>query len=165
MPIIILEGVDGAGKSTLAKKIAALSPLPVRLEHRGEIKSTPEEEYIKPLMYSRDDELIIADRWHVGEMIYGPIYRGKSLVAGDYNRIIEGLLDTLGAAKVILSPSLKVVRNRLAKRGEDYLQPNDVAAVHAFYETYAEMPGWRKVSKVTRSTAQEILDKALGGAR
>jgi hypothetical protein len=96
-------------------------------------------------------------------MIYGPIYRGKSLVAGDYNMVIEQLLTDIGALKIIVSPPLDVVKARLAHRGEDYLKPEHVDEVHAFYERYAVEYGYHLLREVADTTIQELLDLALEG--
>lgn len=163
MPVIILEGVDGSGKSTLATKLFGASPVPTTLLHRGPMQGTVEEEYIYPLNTLQPGRLLIADRWHVGEMIYGPIYRGKSLVAGDYNLVIEKLLSDMNAVKVMVSPPVEVVKARLDHRGEDYLKPEHVDEVHAFYERYAIEYGYRLIREVTDTTVQELLTAALEG--
>lgn len=135
MPIIILEGVDGSGKSTLADKLAVAGEAAgykVIKEHRGPIQSTIVDEYVRPLFDVAHDELLIADRWHVGELIYGPLYRGVSL-AKPHLEAIEGLLDMLHGVRVIVTAPLPVIRTRLEARGEDYLKPEHVERVHGAY--------------------------------
>ncbi len=161
MPVIILEGIDGSGKSTLAEALLKASPLKTTIVHRGPLEGTVEDELIYPLQKIADDELLITDRWHVGEMIYGPIYRGKSQVAGEYNDIIEDLLWSMNAVKVVLSPPLSIVKRRLIERGEDYLQPEHIDEVHEFYERYANEYGYRLIREVTDSTVSELITAAL----
>lgn len=163
MPVIILEGIDGSGKSTLAEHILEASQVKTTIVHRGPLEGTVEDELIYPLLRLQPDELLITDRWHVGEMIYGPIYRGKSLVEGDYNDIIENMLWDMNAVKVILSPSLSVVRRRLIERGEDYLQPEHINQVHEAYEQYAADFGYRLIREVTPTTAKELYALAMEG--
>ena len=69
--------------------------------HRGPMKGSVVEEYVAPLFKVAADELLIADRWHVGEMIYGPIYRGISYVDSVLEHI-ESILEDLGAIKLIM---------------------------------------------------------------
>lgn len=157
MPIIILEGVDGSGKSTLASKLATAGELAgynVIREHRGPIKSTVIDEYVKPLFDIGPNDLLIADRWHVGELIYGPLYRGISL-AKPHLEAIEGLLDMLHACRVIVTAPLPVIRNRLEARGEDYLKPQDVEKVHGAYIEFGLQHGYYFVS------TQRGVDDAL----
>lgn len=163
MPVIILEGIDGAGKTTLAQHILEASQIETTIQHRGPLQGTVEDELIYPLQRVTDDELLISDRWHLGEMIYGPIYRGKSLVEGFYNDLIDSLLYDMNAVKVVLSPPLDVVKARLAARGEDYLQPEHVDQVHALYEALANKHNWRLIREVTPDTAKELLALAMEG--
>ena len=164
MPMIIIEGVDGSGKSTLAEMLAAASPLPVRIEHRGVPEKSIEDEYLAPLLKVGNDELVIADRWHVGETIYGPLYRGESQLLNrpSLNKVIEGVLDDIGAVRVILSPPLRTVKSRLKSRGEDYLQPEHVKLVHSQYEAYSKNNrNYILINKVTKETVQDLITKAV----
>ena len=160
MPIIILEGIDGSGKSTLAQRIAEKSPLPVRMEHRGPIKDTVQAEYVNPLFEVDEKELFIADRWHVGEMIYGPLYRGKTMVA-QYVGAIESILDWFGAVRIVMSPPIEVVRQRLQDRGEDYLKPEDVEHVHKAYEDFALAWDYRLFEEVSDDQIDFIIAAAI----
>lgn len=164
MPIIILEGIDGAGKTTLAQHILEASQIETTILHRGPLQGTVEDELIYPLQRVTDDELLITDRWHLGELIYGPIYRGKSVVEGFYNEIIDKILFDMNAVKVVLSPPLDVVKQRLQDRGEDYLQPEHVDQVHALYEELANKHDWRLIREVTCDTAKELLALAMEGS-
>lgn len=161
MPIIILEGIDGSGKTTLAHRILELSQIETTLVHRGPLEDTVENELIYPLQRVKDDELFIADRWHLGELIYGPIYRGKSEVEGFYNKIIDEMLFNMNAVKVVLSPPLDVVKERMAARGEDYLLPEHVDLVHSKYEELANKHDYRLIREITDDTARELLDLAM----
>lgn len=164
MPIIILEGIDGAGKTTLAQHILEASQIETTILHRGPLQGTVEDELIYPLQRVTADELLISDRWHLGELIYGPIYRGKSVVEGFYNDLIDQLLFDMNAVKVVLSPPLDVIKARLEARGEDYLQPEHVDQVHALYEELATKHDWRLIREVTPDTAKELLALAMEGA-
>lgn len=161
MPIIILEGIDGSGKSTLATHIANQSPLPAYIEHRGPIKTNVIEEYITPLFNVRSDELLIADRWHLSEMIYGPLYRGKTQVDWDTLTEIETVLDKLGALRVMVQPSLDTVTSRLESRGEDFLKADDVPLVYAAYRGFSFMLNYLPVSSTGIVSAKALLGKAL----
>lgn len=133
MPIIILEGIDGSGKSTLAGHIKELSPWPATIVPRGPIKTSIIEELITPLLNNPDDHLLIADRWHLSELIYGPLYRGKSEIDAESFAEIESVLKGLGALRVVISPKIEDVQLRLGLRGEDFLKPDHQQLVHAAY--------------------------------
>lgn len=163
MPIIVLEGIDGSGKSTLAEQILKLSPIKASIVHRGPLKGSVQDELITPLLEVPDDELMICDRWHVGELIYGPIYRGRSQVKGMYERQIERILASKAAVRVIVMPPLEVVKQRLEIRGEDYLQPEHVDQVHqAYVDFWTANPAWIGISNSDPNTAERLLNLALG---
>lgn len=167
MPIIIVEGVDGSGKSTFVEKL--LDTIPWGFDkikiHRGVPVGTVEQEYVDPLLRLRGKEFLVTDRWHVGEMIYGPIYRGESKVKGVWEDNIELYLGMKGAVRVIMAPPIEVVKQRLADRGEDYLKDEHVDEVYDFYKRYAEFHGYLVVEEGTDELAQELVAKAIEGAK
>lgn len=163
MSVIVLEGIDGAGKSTLAENIKKLAPVKTIIEHRGPLKGSVEEELLEPLQDLPTKTLMVCDRWHVGEMVYGPIYRGQSKVAGVWEKTIERTLDKMGAVKVIVAPALTEVKKRLDVRGEDYLQPEHVEQVYTAYKDFqAANPSWLLIESSDEATAQHLIDLALG---
>jgi len=133
--LIILEGVDGAGKSTLAGAISELIQEAhpedtVEYIHASQIKGTVYEEYVERLdnYTPSDGRHIIIDRWHVGERIYGPLYRNSSgydSSRGSYEWI-ELFLASKGARLWNVTQPLEVLQERLAARGEDYLEERHV---------------------------------------
>lgn len=153
MTLIIIEGVDGAGKSTLVEQLQ-----PATTMHFGPIKKAPMAEYIDPLLAYDHSYDLVCDRLHVGELVYGPIYRGQSTLNEAGRRYIEMFLDSRGAAKIILDAPLDEISRRLEHRGEDFLRPQDIERVHRFYRLYGSDHGWlvldRPIPMVVSSIAQ-----------
>lgn len=171
MPTIIIEGIDGAGKSTFIEKIdKAITESQEWYDkkwdkvfyHRGVPVGTIEQEYMNPLLRAKKNEFFVADRWHVGEMIYGPIYRGETLVSGQWEADIEQQLDRMNAIKIILLPPLEVVKKRLATRGEDYLQDEHIDDVYHFYSEYAEK--WNYTVFRWEDLSQTLADNVVSQA-
>ena len=83
---ILLEGIDGIGKSSLSKELAKGFNIPC-IKHLGKPKSIKRYKGCKikyqlevfrrfnRIMLSDID--IVYDRAHLGEFVYGPLYRGK----------------------------------------------------------------------------------------
>lgn len=133
---IILEGVDGSGKSSLASDIAARihKQYPgdtVHELHSGPLKTDPYTAYIKPFLDYKPGSGVhyVCDRLHVGERIYGPLYRGQSAITGAQWVWIEMWLASRGATLVHVTQTLETIRKRLAARGEDFLQDEHVEQV------------------------------------
>ena len=160
MPIIILEGIDGSGKSTLATRIAERWPGKSTIIHRGPIQSSVEEELIQPLLNLKPDELLIADRWHLSELIYGPLYRGQSRIDRLTLRRIEEVLDQQDAVRVVLQPPLGDVIERLHTRGEDFLADGDISHVYAAYYKLARAWGYTVLTDNGEAQAQQLITAA-----
>lgn len=167
--LIVLEGVDGAGKSTLTDRL--LSTLPdhsTKRLHCGPLKGDPMRAYELPL---RDyvpggNEHIVCDRWHVGELVYGPLYRGRSALSEAMRLHVEMLLDKLGAYKLVVTTDMRTLRQRLAARGEDFLKPEHVGIVWDFYNEYAHKHQWQRVeSDAMMSTIKTQATKLEKQAR
>lgn len=158
--LIVLEGVDGAGKTTLTERLLHQFPDAIRL-HSGPLKEDPFRAYEWRLRDYRPDssQVIITDRWHVGELIYGPLYRGASKLTAAGARHVEMYLDKLGAHKLVVTADIGTIAYRLRTRGEDFLQDNHVGLVWDFYNEYAVKEGW------TRVGSDELLHHITGEAR
>ncbi|MNB67577.1 SPBc2 prophage-derived uncharacterized protein YorR [compost metagenome] len=119
---IILEGPDGAGKSTLASVIATMTGFPI--QHR----SKPETEEEKQLMYCEYGELchnydnLIIDRCWYSEMIYGKVMRDQAYL--DANQMLyfeEGIANFGGGIIIHCTDKVETLWERLQSRGEDYI--------------------------------------------
>lgn len=149
MPFVILEGADGTGKSTLAKAVADAfrSALPhgdIETYHRGVPSKDVLDEYVTDVFdYSPGIGVVkVADRWHMGERVYAPLYRGTGPY-GDLGRAgyrwVEMWLRARGAVLFNVWQPYEVVKQRLADRGEDYLEDKHVKhALDKFSEVCQE---------------------------
>lgn len=124
--LIILEGPDGAGKSTLAREIKdAIGDLGVSVYHKGPATEHPLDEYETPLLGYRPgmDADIICDRWHVGEWVYPKVLDRKTQADTPTWRHLELFLAARGALIVYMLPYLEVLQERVGD--DDWLIKND----------------------------------------
>src|SRR4051812_24466763 len=117
---VILEGVDGSGKTTLAEAVAKelqnrYPDAQHELFHRGPPERHPLDEYAFDIEDYRPGAgvHVVADRWHYGELIYGPIYRGKSELGTSGFRWLELFLKARGVAVWHVTQSLDTLHQRL----------------------------------------------------
>jgi energy-coupling factor transporter ATP-binding protein EcfA2 len=104
--LIILEGHDGSGKTTLAQALAAelgrTTSDKVEVWHRGAPTSHPLDEYLRPLYDYRPGtgHHLILDRWHWGERVYPKILSRPTELDDAVWWSIESYLQRLGAVVV-----------------------------------------------------------------
>lgn len=124
--LIILEGPDGAGKTTLAEQLRTVYDL--GYHHEG-----PPPNGANPLWYyggvlnSFRGNRMVMDRLALGERVYGPIYRNRDGVGEAGWRLFTRLVRAAGAVQVLCLPppeaALKTWQH--AKRDELYRQHGD----------------------------------------
>lgn len=147
--IDVLEGPDLAGKSTLARQLASESPNTEILRQGPPRDGDILEQYLRPIqrwcydpMINRPN-LLVMDRWHVGELIYGPILRGESLLSlrqGDY---IDMVLQTFGARFLYVTAPLRVLEDRYDIRGDGLIKREQLDAIQDGYELWMNhRPHW-----------------------
>jgi hypothetical protein len=139
--IICLDGVDGSGKSTLANRIVAelrkrYPEDKVILKHAVQIKTDVYTEYTEPFTDYVPGSGVhyVLDRWHIGENIYGPLYRKKTAFNIVSYRWTELFLASLGMRTWLVNQTLEVLKSRLSDRGEDFLQDKHIQYVKDQYE-------------------------------
>ena len=169
--LIVIEGCDGTGKTTFANVLADLirMRLPqdeVRILHYGPPVRHPLEEYELDLEWYRPGcgTHLIIDRLHWGEAIYGPLYRGKSLLGRAGILHVDLFLSARGGVAVLLHPPVGEIRRALTRRGEDYLKSEHVDRVA---NEYLEMLVWSSMPRMgypnyaDKFDAEDVLRYAM----
>lgn len=117
--IIIFEGPEKAGKTTLINNLAAV------LKSRGYLVSirkftgpmTSEDQYLQPLLQDREDPktITIWDRGWVSEYVYSTFYNRQSTLTGNSNRaeiVFTSIVNTCGLKYVVLPHDIREIESR-----------------------------------------------------
>ncbi len=109
MIIVIVEGGDNTGKTTLIKRLVECYPILVPIKSPG-----PNDDLarwiMKELVERRHDRLRIYDRFFLSEFIYGPIIRGKICYASMHEELIWGVLKQIKPLVILCTIPIEVAR-------------------------------------------------------
>ena len=119
--ILIIEGPDGSGKTTLANKISQQTSWPII--HRTQPKSDDEKKtmmdsYLEVISSGRN---CIFDRSWYSEMVYGPIMRDTSVISYAQMFTLERKLSKRGAMLIHCTGPSDILWKRCQARGENYI--------------------------------------------
>lgn len=109
MPLIVIEGPEKSGKTTLANRTGLYAQerfdLEVRYVHHGVGDSTPEiiMREIAEVVYDTD-KLYIFDRWYLSEYVYSELLDRKrtlDMSFEDFDKFVHTIVQNVGAYFVI----------------------------------------------------------------
>ena len=138
MVFVILEGVDGAGKSSLAQELYSTMKN-CRLIHKGPPQTNHLlREYLADIVWYRaddpDESNVVCDRWHLGESVYPQLQQGRTSLA---TRETLGYLDlwllSRGALLVHVRADPTTVYHRRLDRGEAVVNVGEIHAEHNLF--------------------------------
>jgi hypothetical protein len=107
--LIIIEGPDKSGKTTLAKKIE--EQFHYKYAHFSSPGDDPASEYAS--FFSSISSPTVCDRSYFGERVYGPLLRGASKISDLQYAVIERICRLKGAVFIYASTPLKIIQARL----------------------------------------------------
>lgn len=116
---VILMGSDGAGKSTIAQSLN--EKLGYEVHHFGPPKNHEDGFYQYTNFIINNDKDVICDRFHEGERIFAPLYRGYE--AEYFPDLERTLMKKFDVTLVLIHAPFNVIEHRLQERGEDFVKP------------------------------------------
>jgi hypothetical protein len=150
--IVILEGPDGCGKTTLAKELVALGWV---YRHDG---LPPKDRdniayYLEKLWIAMNSiEDTVFDRFWLGERIYGPVVRNRDTIGDDGQKLFTRIHRSNSIHQYICLPKLDVARANYAIKITD---PNDYLQSSLYFEmVYQRYLSWA----FRHATMAELFD-------
>lgn len=134
--IVVLEGADFTGKTTLAKELERLG---FRYVHNGPPKSEDMfEEYTRQLESIKPGEDVVFDRLHLGELVYGPVMRNGSWLTWPQARLLNRLLFAKGGILVYCSaPPGDIINGWVRRRLSEYV--DEEQKIHRVIKNYTDL--------------------------
>lgn len=144
--IVVLEGCDGAGKSTFADNLETLSRQQgwdVWRMHFGvpdesipvvETHIAPVARWLGDAEVKGGNNLLIIDRYHIGEIVYGYMLRDGVRMTPEDHEEIDAFLAEHDAIKFYVRPSLETVLARFTARGDDLIKREQIVGIYELYD-------------------------------
>lgn len=143
MSIIVLEGPDLAGKTTLATEFASHGSHLKRVLKQGPPSGDIITRYLKPIEelqvgepFGTDHDVLILDRWHVGELVYGPMLRGKSQLTQQQANYVDMVLQAFGCLFLHIDAPDRILEDRYDIRGDSLVKRDQVLQVAEWYRAW-----------------------------
>lgn len=133
MSIIILEGVDCSGKTTLAHALAELSGYEVVRGSSFEIAQLGTGEMYGHMMNLLKRNNIIIDRFFLSNFVYGTLYN-KPTMSPDQFMDLAMETEKRGALTVYTTADLEIIAERMDERGDDDISLMDIPKIKQNYE-------------------------------
>lgn len=128
--IIILEGENKCGKTTLANHLVEKHGF--NYVKCSQPKGDPYVEYMEILKNISGDTVI--DRFLYGETVYGPIYRGKSMIDDHKMRNIELKTMTMNACLIYCHDKAENIAKRFDAEKEEFAVKTKIRKALKLYE-------------------------------
>lgn len=152
--VTILEGPDGAGKTTLAaawrNKLALagltsnLSDHGPYLDQTGDFIST---RYLRSLLMAANSPHVFLDRSWFSEEVYGPIVRGVDRMETRHHRVLERVAFSRSAVQLIcLPPYENCLKAYLARKEMEYLE--DESILRAVWDNFRALTTLDKPQRI-----------------
>jgi len=131
--ILIIEGVDKNGKTTLANRL--VQEYGAEYVKFGQPTKPPFQEYSEFIASVDPSKTYVLDRFFIGELVYGPIYRGKSgITLGQLKDLERVLLDKVAETVIVYcKTNIEQVRTNFEAEHEEFAKASDIAALRKKY--------------------------------
>ena len=127
--MIIVEGPDGVGKTTLCKRL--LTRLPQHI-YAHFTRLPPAFDFFH-MYLERMSRFVVQDRFHMSEVVYTAMRKEPANLLPETYRLIDAKLRLLGGYTVLVCASDAIIRGRYHD-GQMYTLEQTLDAAHRFYD-------------------------------
>ncbi|MGV7065780.1 AAA family ATPase [Bacillus velezensis] len=160
MTMIILEGTDCCYKSTVAEKLSKELGYPVIKGSSFELAKSGNKKLFEHFNKLAEEDNVIIDRYIYSNLVYARKFKDYSILTEEQQRAIEKKIRD--KAKVIyLHADPKVIKQRLQKRGDEYINDRDIEPVLELYREVMSDVGLRTYSWDTEQWSSEEIAEGI----
>lgn len=138
MSIIILEGCDAVGKSSIAEDLARITGFEIVKGSSFEISQLGEQGMFEYMMDLLDRENIIIDRFFWSNYVYGNLYNYPTMSDYQFTRLANKA--ERSALTVYITANEKIIKERMINRGDDMIKSDEVDSILNKYEEVISYP-------------------------
>lgn len=162
--MVIIEGPDGSGKSTLIKHLG-LDPLwmgGVRVRTPEGVRSVDPQLSVPEQLYGQIENWlgkpIAFDRFHLSEHVYGPLLRGQEEVTLDHLDVLGGVLRKHSVPVILCLPPLNVAYDNVVREGRPRPAYQTDEFLRRAYDRFSFLQPWATiVYDFTRDPIPELV--------
>jgi len=127
--MIILEGCDGTGKTTLAKRLA--EDLGLAYAKKSVPDGDPFQDYLKTIGESKSD--VVYDRLYMGEEVYPQVKPNRIPLSKGKKHMLERLINSKGGLVILCEATDEQIKHTFETRGEDFITFEEAKRVSLYY--------------------------------
>jgi len=136
MALIILEGLDRTGKSTVARYYESLGYHLIHMSAPS--KGTTADQYLQDitdLLSSASTRDIVLDRSHYGELIWSSVYGRSSLLTEEDIESLAEIETAVGVKRILMvDPNVEAHWNRCVENNEPLTKAQFIKARSLYYQ-------------------------------
>jgi broad-specificity NMP kinase len=130
--LIIIEGIDGTYKTTVANKVSKKLNVPIIKGSSFELATSSNEELFKRFVEFAEMNNVIFDRNIYSNKTYATLYNDYTILTDKQYSYIENILKNKATVYYLFADD-ETVRKRIRKRGDEYVDENMVAKINKLF--------------------------------
>jgi thymidylate kinase len=161
MNTIIIEGIDGSGKSTFVNKLSSKNNFEIIVQGNKEeylkLDINSKIEFLKKMFLENVNKNVIFDRFHISEFVYSRTLRNQNINLNEIERRIFGeYINNVILVLVDIDPA--IAQERIKIRDGKYYNQNLFKERELFFTAYniTNIP-----KKIKFYNDREVIDEVI----
>lgn len=131
--MIIVEGTDGTGKTTLCKLLSEKLDYRIIKGSSFENAKLPQDQLFGWFTFVATKQNVIVDRFFPSNLTYAPLYKDYSMIDKKQTKFLESMIRDK-AIIIYLYADINTLKSRIRERGDDYVKEDRLEEISKKYE-------------------------------